>query len=130
MRYGFWKSPVSRTLSGVIFGMMIIAAAAVPIAVLLLFLNIPERFLMLLSDLLWCMGSFFAGKITGKHARVHGIRTGIACGILMCVVLMSVCSAMGAAISLRIQIRCLAILPCAVLGGILGVNTRITKPPY
>lgn len=130
MRYSIWKSPVLRSVSGVLSGIMLMAAAAVPIAVLMLFVHIPERFLMLLSDVLWCMGAFFAGKISGKHARVHGIRTGITCGILMCVVLMSVCCGLGAVISLRIQIRCMAILPCAVLGGILGVNTRITKPPY
>lgn len=130
MRYSIWKSPVLRSVSGVLSGILLMAAAAVPIAVLLLFVHIPERFLMLLSDVLWCMGAFFAARISGKHARTHGILTGFFCGLLLCAILMCGAAILDTPLSARLWCRCGMLIICAICGGICGVNTRITKPPY
>lgn len=130
MRCKLWKSPISRTLLGVLYGLLMMLAATLPFAVLMLFLPIPAPILMVISDLLWCMGAFFGARLAGKHARVHGIATGLSCGMVLCVVLLTGAGYVGAGICTRILLRCTALLPCAVLGGILGVNTKILKPPY
>ncbi len=130
MWYCFWKSPVLRTVSSVFCGSLLMLAVALPLAVLLLFLHVPERFLILLSDLLWCLGAFFAGRLSGKHARIQGILTGISCGILLSSILLGGAVFLEIPLSARLLRRCGILTFCAVCGGICGVNTEITKPPY
>ncbi len=106
------------------------AGIAALLTILLLFMNVPERFLILAADVIWCIGAFIAGRISGKHARLHGIRIGLLCGLFLCCILLAACVCMDAAITARVWIRCAAVLPSGVCGGICGVNTKINKPPY
>ncbi len=125
-----WKSSVFRTLFGVLYGMLWMAGGLLLLSGLLLLGNVSEQFLMIAADVLWCIGALIAGHRSGYHARLHGIRTGMLCGTLMCGVLLAGCVWMQYEIALHLWIRCALLLLSSVIGGIWGVNTKITKPPY
>lgn len=129
-RDSLWKSAVFRMVLGVLYGMLWTIAGMLLLSCALLFAHVPERMLMLAGDCFWGIGAFMAGSRAGFHARRHGIRTGLFCGLLICGILLAGGVYMNAAVSLRIGIRCGIILLAAVCGGVRGVNRKITKPPY
>ena len=125
-----WKSPVFRTVLGVLGGLLRIIAGMLLLSGFLLLTHIPERLLMLAADIFWGIGAFCAGNTSGFHARRHGILTGLLCGALLCAIQLAGCVCMGGAISERIAVRGGILLLAAVCGGVRGVNRKITKPPY
>ncbi|MBE6851792.1 MAG: TIGR04086 family membrane protein [Ruminococcus sp.] len=129
-RDSIWKSSVFRIILSSFYGLAWMAGGAALLTILLLFMSIPERFLILSADILWCFGTFQAGRLAGKHARLHGIRTGFLCSALMCGILLAVCIGMDAELSARVGLRSAMLLPAGICGGICGVNTKIKKPPY
>ncbi len=129
-RHSLWKSPVLRILLGVLYGMLWMAAGTVLLAGSLLLGNVSARLLAASADVLWCIGAFAAGSRAGYHARLHGIRTGLLCGLLMSSILLVFCISIGAVVSARVLIRCAMLCIAGICGGIRGVNIKITKPPY
>ena len=129
-RDSLWGSSVFRLVLGVFYGCLWTAAGMLLLSVALLFMQIPERMLMLAADCFWGLGAFMAGSRAGFHARRHGIRTGLLCGALLCGVLLSGGVHAGMVLSSRIGIRCGILLLAGICGGVRGVNRKITKPPY
>jgi putative membrane protein (TIGR04086 family) len=91
--------------------------------------NIPLWILTVLADILWCVGSFVSGRRAGLHNRRHGIRTGAVCGAVLVLLLLCGCCIAGELPDVQFGVRCGLLVLSGCIGGIVGVNTKITRPP-
>lgn len=125
-----WKSDICRYFFSLLEGVFCLAIGSLLCAGLLMFGNIPARFMIYLMHVLWSISAFSAGRRAGLHGRRHGILTGMLCGLGLCALLLGGCLAFQEIITARLLTRCLLILPAGMAGGITGVNTKLKKPPY
>lgn len=63
------------------------------------------------------------------HGRRHGIRTGLLCGGAMYLVLLSGTALLHEEWHTELLFRLGLMLISGAVGGIVGVNTRLRKPP-
>lgn len=71
-------------------------------------------------------GCFCAARSAGKHLRRGGMQTGLLCAaVLTGIWYAAVCLCTQ---QLRMPVLLYAALPCGMLGGIFGVNTKLPRP--
>ena len=124
-----WKSIVFRVALAAAEGMLAVLTGGFLLAVLILKLGLPSAgVLRFAAGVIWAAGAFLAGRRSARHGRRHGAAEGALCGFVL--VLLWLC---GAALfgetpdSFLLRIIVLPLSGAA--GGILGVNTRLRKPP-
>lgn len=125
-----WKSKTGRYLLPTLEGLVCLSGGGLFCAGLLLIGTIPAIIMTYLMHILWSISAFCSGRRAGLHGRTHGIRTGFICSIILCVILFCGCFALQEEITQRLLVRCLLMLPAGIAGGIIGVNTKLKKPPY
>ncbi len=125
-----WKSDVCRYCISLLEGIFCISAGSLCIALLLLTGSIPAQVLIWLMHILWGVSAFFTARRAGLHGRRHGIQTGFLCSLLLCMLLFTGGMLLHEPLTKRFFIRCLLMFPAGIAGGIIGVNTRLRKPPY
>lgn len=92
--------------------------------------TIPAVMLIWMAHLLWSMSAFCLARRMGMHGRRYGMFRGLLCGVLVCVLLFIGNALLHEIVTKRILVRCLLILLSGIVGGVIGVNTPIRKPPY
>ena len=116
--------PLLRIPAAILEGILWTAAGMALCAAVLPVLGLmPASVMHVTAHVLWCIGSFMAGRRAGYACRRHGICTGLACGAGMCLVLLCGMCLSGGAFSPRIGVRCLLLLGSGAIGGVTGVNT-------
>ena len=124
-----WRSILFRVLMSAAGGMLAVLTGGLLLAWLILRMELPSaRLLRVSAGFLWAAGAMLAGRSCGRHGRRRGALEGILCGGILFLF------RIGGAILLHEAPRSLllytVLLPAAgALGGILGVNTRLRKPP-
>lgn len=125
-----WRSAVFRHLLAVLGGMLWMTCGGLLLSMLLLFMGEPTAMVMqIMVHLLWCAGAFLSGRTAGLHGRRHGIRTGFICGLLLCAVLLCGVVLLHEAWHMTLLYRMGLILLSGICGGIIGVNTKLRRPP-
>ncbi len=125
-----WKSVTGCYLRSVLEGVLFLGAGGLLCAGCCLSVSIPEQIMIILMHILWSISAFYAGKRAGLRQRKHGLGTGLICSVLLCMLLSIGCLLMQEILSARLLIRCFCILLSGMAGGVVGVNTRLRKPPY
>lgn len=125
-----WKSNLLRYFFSILESVFLLAAGGLCISGLLLIGNLPAVMLIWMMHILWSISAFCAGRRAGLHGRRYGILTGMLCGILLCLLLFAGCLVLRESVTERILFRSLLILLSSIAGGVIGVNTRLRKPPY
>lgn len=125
-----WKLHTGRYILSVLKGLFCMTAGGLCIAGLLLAGNIPAPVMILLMHFLWSIGTFSAGRCAGFHGRKHGILTGFLCAFCMILLLLAGNVILQEEFTDRMLTRMLCMLCAGIAGGIVGVNTRLRKPPY
>lgn len=125
-----WRSAVFRHLLAVLEGMLWVGCGGLAVTLAVWKLGSPSGAVMrLVSVLLWSAGAFLAGRRAGKHGRRHGIRTGLLCGGLLCLLLLCGMVLLKEEWHGALLVRMAAMLLSGAIGGIIGVNTRLKAPP-
>lgn len=119
----YWYFPA------VLLGLLWILAAALAGSVLLWKLPLSGQTLALLSAGIWCLGAYRAGCSAGTHIRRHGLRTGLICGLLLCILAGTVCFFIRHSFTPEVLKRFLFILAASGIGGIRGVNRKVKGAP-
>ncbi|MCR5718866.1 MAG: TIGR04086 family membrane protein [Oscillospiraceae bacterium] len=124
-----WRSSVFRLLFAAAEGFLIVCSGSVMTALLIWKAGLPSAVILrTVSEILWGMGAFFAGRRSGLHGRRQGAAEGALCGaILFLIWLCGVVIFKEAPKSMLLQGIMMPLTGAA--GGILGVNTRLKKPP-
>ncbi|MDE5738310.1 MAG: TIGR04086 family membrane protein [Oscillospiraceae bacterium] len=125
-----WKSNIGRYLFSTLEGLVCLFGGGLFCAGLLLIGTIPAIAMTYFMHVLWSVSAFCSGRRAGFHGRTHGIRTGFICSMILCMILFCGCFALQEDITERLFTRCLLMLVAGVIGGIVGVNTKLKKPPY
>lgn len=124
-----WRSLVFRQLLACAEGMLYVLGGGLLTALLVWKLGLPSAgVLRFASRLFWCAGSLAAGWRAGRHGRRHGALEGALCGAMLCLIWLC-----GAVVLHEVPrtVMLHGILVCAfgMLGGIIGVNVKLKKPP-
>ena len=124
-----WRSAVFRQLRAVLEGMLCVALGGSVTAVLVWKTGLPPAgVLRFAAGMLWCIAAFAAGRRAGLHARHRGALEGLGCGTALW--LCRLCGAVLLHESPAGILPPLLMLACAgSIGGIVGVNTKLKKPP-
>ncbi|MDE5793042.1 MAG: TIGR04086 family membrane protein [Oscillospiraceae bacterium] len=125
-----WQSKIGKYLFPTLEGLVWLSGGSLLCAGLLLIGTIPAIAMTYLMHILWSISAFCSGRRAGFHGRTHGIRTGFICSVILCVILFLGCFALQENITERLLTRCLFMLITGIIGGIIGVNTKLKKPPY
>ncbi|MDE5769460.1 MAG: TIGR04086 family membrane protein [Oscillospiraceae bacterium] len=128
--FSIWKSRTGKYLLPTLEGLFCLACGGLLCAGLLLLGTIPALVMTWLMHGLWAFSAFCAGRRAGLHGRTNGIRTGLICSFLLCAILCAGCLILEELPTERILTRCLLMCPAGITGGIIGVNTKLRKPPY
>lgn len=128
--FSIWKSRTGKYLLPTLEGLCCLACGGLLCAGLLLLGSIPALVMRWIANILWAVSSFCAGRRAGLHGRTHGIRTGLICSLLLCVILCAGCVMLGETLTERLLIRGILMCPAGIAGGIIGVNTKLRRPPY
>ena len=125
-----WKSAVFRYLASVTEGLFWMGCGGLLLSLILWKAGMPSSVVMqLLTGLLWCMGAFLSGRRAGLHGRHHGIVAGLLCGGMLCLTMLTGVAWMGETMHRTHLLRMAMILLAGACGGMIGVNTRLYKPP-
>ena len=124
-----WRSAVFRQLRAVSEGLLSVAGGGAFTALFIWKLGLPSAaVLRFVSGMFWCFAAFAAGRRAGLHARRRGALEGLCCGGLLW--LCRLCGAVLLHESPAGILAGLVMLSCAgCIGGIIGVNTKLRKPP-
>ncbi|MDE6729918.1 MAG: TIGR04086 family membrane protein [Oscillospiraceae bacterium] len=128
--FSIWKSRTGKYLFPTLEGLLCLACGGLLCAGLLLLGTIPALVMTWLMHGLWICSAFCAGRRAGLHGRTHGIRTGLICSFLLCMILCTGCLILEQFPTEWLFTRCLLMCPAGITGGIIGVNTKLRKPPY
>lgn len=114
-----WFSVIFCGIPATVFGML--AAAA-----LLTYIELSGVYYTAAAAIPLLGGCLLCGRVAGKRLRRGGIR----CGLLSALLLTSLWYAAACLLAGRLFVPMLSILtlPCGVIGGICGVNTRLPLP--
>lgn len=126
------SSGTSRILRSVAVGVGI--GAAVCVVILLLFSillsgrTIPQSVIDPMAIFAMSMGAFFSGLVCAKIIHKNGLMCGLFCGGMFSVIILA-CSftVPGSELGFGAVIKIMFMLFSAMLGGVLGVNTRMRK---
>ncbi|MBD5144118.1 MAG: TIGR04086 family membrane protein [Oscillospiraceae bacterium] len=129
-RASIWNSKIGKYLLPTLEGLLYLSSGGLFCAGLLLIGTIPAIAMTYFMHILWCISAFCSGRRAGFHRRTHGIQTGFICSMILCIILFCGCFALQETFTERLFTRCLLILVAGVIGGIVGVNTKLKKPPY
>ena len=103
------------SVCGLLAGALLLTVAAVPLSCCAFLAVLPLLF-----------GAVLAGFRAGKRRRRDGIRSGLLTALLLTACWYLVCSLLNRC--LRPPLLLLLTLPCGMLGGVLGVNTKLPLP--
>lgn len=124
-----WRSIVFRITLAAAEGMLAVLIGGFLLAVLILKLGLPSAgILRFAAGLVWAIGAFLAGRRSGRHGRRYGAAEGALCGFVLTVLWLC-----GAVLFHEtpdsLWVHSIALPLSGAAGGILGVNTRLRKPP-
>ena len=128
--YSIWKSNTGKYLLPTLEALLWLSGGGLLCAGLLLIGTVPAIAMIYIMHVLWSISAFFSGRRAGFHGRTHGIRTGLICSVILCMILFCGCFVLQEQITGRLFTRCLLMLLAGMVGGIIGVNTKLKKPPY
>ncbi len=119
VRYG--KPVAVSCLSGAIVSTAILLVLSLVMSVR----DVPAVLINPLACAAIAVGSFFAGFLCAKQLRQRGMLFGALCGIIMFgLLLFTSLTLTGEAFGWIVLIKLVIVLTSAMIGGILGVNTR------
>lgn len=125
-----WRSAVFRHLLAALEGSFWVGCGGILLAFAVWKLGSPSAAVMRLAAvLLWSVGAFLAARRAGKHGRRHGIRTGLVCGGMLCLVQLCGTVLLHEAWHSAVLLRMAGMLLAGSIGGISGVNTKLKAPP-
>jgi len=125
-----WKSETGCCLLSVLRGLLCLSIGGFLLACLLSAFGIPALVMTVLMHILWSISAFVSGRCAGRHLRRHGLKIGFFSGLLLCTALLAGCLALHEPMTGKLLIRCVLQLMAGMTGGVLGVNTKLKKPPY
>ena len=121
---------IARYLTAAAGGLLFPAAGVLCLAGLTMVCGLlPAALTRIAAQLFWWMGAAWAGWYAGLHGRRHGAATGLVCGMLLSAAAAAGAHYLGDGVTSRTAVRCVGMLVCGIAGGILGVDTRIHRPP-
>lgn len=123
------QSALFRHLLAVAEGMLWVGGGGALCAGLLLVTGVlPAAVMHGFGAVLWCGGAFMAGRRAGLHGRRHGLLSGLCCGGSLLLVLLCGTVLLRETAAPGYWVRCLLLLPSGASGGVLGVNSRASRP--
>ncbi len=111
-------------------GILAIILLAFLVSGVMVYVDVPDKTCRLLAISILASGSFVSGKYGAVRKRRHGIFIGAFCGMCTCLIMIIVYiflskSATFSDIFIKIFISMLS----GAIGGVQGVNKKISRPP-
>ena len=98
-------------------------------SLLLTYFDASDGLISFMAGASLCAGGYTSGRYCAKRMRQNGMLYGLLCGFSVCVIvfivgMLFIREIAGAGFFKRLVM----VIVCSVIGGVYGVNTKITKP--
>ena len=113
-----------------IAGILEIILLSLLVSGIMVYVDIPDKICRLLSIAILASGSFVSGKYGAVRKRKHGIVIGALCGMCTCLIMIIVYIIISEGVTFsNIFIKIFISMLSGAIGGVQGVNKKISKPP-
>lgn len=120
-----WCTSLS-VLAGLVAAMICISC----FSVLMTKMDAPDLLISCMACLALCVGSFTTGYVAARQRRRHGFLIGLSCGLVMyCIIFLTGIVILRSFACAGTPMKLLLIILCSGIGGIVGVNSKMRRPP-
>ena len=113
-------------LAGLVAAMICISC----FSVLMTKMDAPDLLISCMACLALCVGSFTTGYVAARQRRRHGFLIGLSCGLVMyCIIFLTGIVILRSFACAGTPMKLLLIILCSGIGGIVGVNSKMRRPP-
>lgn len=125
------KAKYYNLITALSVGVVVIISLTCVCALCIIKIDVPENVIRIASNFVLCAGGLAAGFRFGKLKRRKGIVGGIICGLwLSLIVMIFGVLYMREFFFLRLLKIIIFLCISSATGGVMGVNTKLRRPPY
>lgn len=114
-----------QAIISALYGMVATLFCLVAFSLVMTYVDLPQGIVSALANISLCLGSYFAGFISAKKSRRHGIAIGAASGLAVFLIALLIhIIFVHNGITNAIFSKFAMIMVCSIIGGIIGVNSK------
>lgn len=117
-----------RAMISAVYGMIATLFCLVVFSLVMTYVDLPQGIVSALASISLCIGSYFAGFYSARKSRRHGIAVGAMSGFAVFVIAFLIhIIFVRNGITTALFSKLAMIMVCSVIGGIIGVNSKVKK---